>query len=95
MSSASTTTRRQPPSNGAGFTTADVARRYRVGQSKVLLWIKLGELTAINTSSAMCARPRYVVTADALEQFERRRSAKPVAKVQRRQRSAVVDHCPD
>jgi hypothetical protein len=52
-----------------GFTVADIAARYRVGQDKVRGWIKRGELAAVNTSAALCGRPRDVVTPEALAKF--------------------------
>jgi hypothetical protein len=80
----------------SGYTTADVARRYRVGEDKVRGWMKHGELAALNTNSTKCARPRFVITADALAEFERRRSVAPAAKPRRRSRRAdVVDYYPD
>lgn len=78
-----------------GFTVRDVALRYRIGEDKVRSWIKAGELLAINTSAALCGKPRYVITPEALEQFEQRRQAKPMPKVKRRQRSAQIDFYPD
>lgn len=79
-----------------GFTVADVARRYRVGKDRVRTWIKNGELRAINTASARCAKPRYVVPADALAEFERRRSAaEPPKPVRRQRRSVQIDYYPD
>jgi excisionase family DNA binding protein len=78
-----------------GYTTADIARRYRVSEDKVRRWITSGELRAINTSSTRCGRPRYVVTADALAAFEAGRSAAPPPKPPRRPRlSAVKDYYP-
>ena len=56
-----------------GLTTRDAARRYRVGEDKIRAWIKAGELEAINTATATCGKPRYVITTDALERFEQRR----------------------
>jgi hypothetical protein len=83
-------------SDAAGYTTADIARRYRVGEDKVRRWITSGELPAINTSSARCGRPRYVVTADALAAFEAGRSASPPPKQNlRRRRVATIDYYPD
>jgi hypothetical protein len=80
----------------AGLTTAEVARRYRVGEDKVRAWIRAGELAAINTATVACARPRFVFTADALAAFERRRSAAPIAKPQRRRRKPEIkDYYPD
>ncbi len=80
----------------AGLTTADVAKRYRVGQDRVRAWIAAGELRALNTASAQCGRPRYVVTPEALAEFERRRAAGPPPKAPRRRRqAAAVDYYPD
>jgi excisionase family DNA binding protein len=80
-----------------GFTTADVARRLRVGEDKVRGWIKRGELSAINTSDRRCARPRFVVTAEALAAFERQRAAATpdVPKPKRRKRTTEIDYYPD
>ena len=80
----------------AGYTTADIARRYRVGEDKVRRWITSGELRAINTSSTRCGRPRYVVSVDALAAFEAGRSAAPPPKPKRRGcKVALVDYYPD
>jgi hypothetical protein len=79
-----------------GLTVADIAARYRVGPDKVRAWIKNGELAAITTSTALCGRPRYVVPADSLEAFERRRAVAPRTKVKRRRKvQAIVDYYPD
>jgi hypothetical protein len=84
------------PDTPYGFTVADLARRYRVGEDKVRSWIKAGELAAINTSATMCGKPRFVVTPDALFAFEQRRSVSPPKKQQRRKRKAeIVDFYPD
>jgi excisionase family DNA binding protein len=85
-----------PSDTAAGYTTADIARRYRVGEDKVRRWIASGELPAINTSSTRCGRPRYVVTVDALAAFEAGRSAAPPPKPKRRRRKLeLVDYYPD
>src|SRR5262245_49153323 len=83
-----------PPTHG--FTVADVARRYRVGEDKVRAWIKRGELRAINTSAVACARPRFVVPPEALAEFERARACGPPPKPRRkRRRPYQVDYYPD
>ena len=71
---------------GAGFTTRDVARRYRVGEDKVRGWITRGELKAINTAATLCGRPRWVIPPEALEEFERRRRGGPAPKSRARRR---------
>jgi hypothetical protein len=79
-----------------GLTVADVARRYRIGPDKVRALIRRGELRAINTAGALCGRPRWVCTPDALAEFERRRTAGPHAKPARRKRRPVlVDYYAD
>jgi transposase len=60
-----------------GLTVRDVARRYRVSPDKVRGWIARGELPAVNTAAALCGKPRWVVTPDALASFERRRAGRP------------------
>jgi hypothetical protein len=80
-----------------GLTVADVAARYRVGEDKVRGWIRRGELAAINTSMALCGKPRFVVLPSALAEFEDRRAAaqppKPPRK--RRKRADYTDFYPD
>jgi hypothetical protein len=89
-----------PPSNDTttprGYTTADIARRYRVSEDRVRRWITGGELFAINTSDVRCKRPRYVIPADALERFERgRAAAQPKPAPRRRRKSDKIDFYPD
>jgi transposase len=80
-----------------GLTVTDIARRYRVGQDKVRGWIRRGELRAINTAARRCARPRFVVTAEALEEFEQGRSASLPPRQERpkhKKRRAMKDFFP-
>ena len=82
----------------AGLTVRDVARRYRVGEDKVRGWISRGELAAINTASALCGKPRWVILPDALAAFERRRAGGPKVQPKPRRRlrtSGMVDYFPD
>jgi hypothetical protein len=62
------------------FTPPSVAKRYGVGVGKIHELIAAGELEAFDISSRTSKRPRYRISADALERFELRRSA--VAKPQ-------------
>jgi excisionase family DNA binding protein len=79
----------------AGLTVAEVARRYRVSPDKVRMWIKRGELSAINTAAVRCARPRFVVPPEALREFERKRAAAPPQKPPRpRRQRAAIDFFP-
>jgi transposase len=85
-----------PVDNSPGMTVTDVARRYRVSADKVRAWIGRGELRAINTAATLCGRPRWVILADALAEFERRRAGGPALAPSRRRRtkSNVVDYYP-
>jgi hypothetical protein len=80
---------------GRGLTITDVARRYRVRRSKVLGWVRSGQLAAVNTAGAL-ARPRYIVLPESLTTFERRRTATPNKRAPRRRRQRVaIDYFPD
>jgi hypothetical protein len=80
-----------------GYTVNDLALRYRVGPDKVRNWIKRGELAALNTADTRCRRPRFVVTPEALEHFERGRQASTALKPapRRKRKAAMVDFYPD
>jgi hypothetical protein len=84
-------------SPGRGLTVADVAARYRVSQDKIRNWIRNGSLKAINTATALCGKPRFVVLPDALAEFEKRRAAAQPPKAPRRRRKRIdfVDYYPD
>ena len=56
---------------------ARAARRYGVATAKVISWIRQGELAALNLANCTCTRPRFSVTPEALEQFERSRLVVP------------------
>jgi transposase len=78
-----------------GLTVRDVAKRYRVSPDKVRGWIRRGELKAVNTATTLCGRPRWVVSADALTEFEKCRAAAPAPKpTTRRRRQVQVDYYP-
>jgi hypothetical protein len=80
----------------AGFTVAEVARRYRVGEGKVRGWIRSGALAAVNTAAMLSGKPRFVVMPEALERFERVRAAAPPPKPQRhRGGRQFTDYYPD
>jgi hypothetical protein len=79
-----------------GLTVREVARRYRVSEDKVRSWIIREELSAINTASTLCGKPRWVILPDALAAFERRRAGGPPPKSPRRPRlNRVKDYYPD
>jgi excisionase family DNA binding protein len=88
-----------PPANSstaAGLTVREFARRFRVGEDKVRAWIARRELRAVNTATALCGRPRWVITADSIAEFEKRRTGGvPPKPVRRRRKTAAVDFYPD
>jgi transposase len=84
------------PGGERGFTVADVARRYRVSPDKVRAWLKRGELRGVNTAAVLCGRPRWVISPEALEEFEKsRRGGSPPKPPTKRRRSAnAIDYYP-
>ncbi len=78
-----------------GLTTAEVAARYRVNEDKVRGWITSGVLRAVNTSDKTTDRPRYVVPAEALAEFEQAKGCAPAPKPPRRRRAGGRDYFPD
>jgi len=83
-----------PPANRddmtAGRTVPELAAYLRVGQEKIRSWIRRGELQALNVADAMCGRPRFVITPDALAEFEKRRTAGPPPRAPRRKRRTLA-----
>lgn len=80
-----------------GLTVRDVARRYRVGVTRVLGWIQRGELRAINRRDTLCGRPSWVIPPEALADFERCRQAPTpdAPKPARRKKTYAVDYYPN
>jgi hypothetical protein len=85
------------PDDGAGLTVAAFARRYRIGEGKVLGWIRSGELRAINTASSLAGRPRWLIPPEAITAFEAKRAGgpSPATAKQRRRRTSGIDFFPD
>jgi hypothetical protein len=81
----------------AGFSVADLCRRWKIGPDKVHGFIRRGELLAVNVATNLSARPQWRVTSEAVAQFERRRSSEPPSQPRRRRhrRSCQVDFYPD
>lgn len=79
-----------------GFTVADLAQRYRVGEDKIRAWINRGEMVAINTGTSACGRPRYVVMPESLAAFEKlRATASPPKTTRRRRQTGPINFFPD
>jgi excisionase family DNA binding protein len=59
------------------MTPPEIAKRFSVSVKKVLEWIRTGELPALNLARRACNRPRYSISVEALETFERLRRVVP------------------
>jgi len=68
-----------------------VADRLGVNQSKVLGWIRSGELRAIDVSTKRGGRPRWRIDETDLIAFESRRLASPPPTLTRRRRKPAGD----
>lgn len=68
------------------YTPEQIAKRYRCSPDKVRTWIMRGELVGINTAARPGGKPRWRVTAEALERFEQMRAAVPAVKVERKRK---------
>lgn len=64
------------------MTVTDLMRRWKCSHSHVLNLIRTGALVAIDISTGK--RSRYVVTSEALEDFEQRRTVTPPAPTPKR-----------
>jgi excisionase family DNA binding protein len=73
------------------LTPPAVAERLGIDAHKVVAWIAAGQLMAVNVSDG-AKRPRWRITAAALEQFLLKRQSKPAATppIKRRRQPAEV-----
>jgi hypothetical protein len=79
-----------------GLTPREFGRRYRVSAGRVRAWIANGQLGAVNTSTVLCGRPRYVILPHHVAEWERGRQVTAPPKPQRRRRPPIiVDYFPD
>ena len=70
----------------ATFTPPEVAAHLRVKASKIIQWIRSGELSAFDVSNRPgIGRPRYRITEEAVELFQARRSPSPTATSRKKQ----------
>jgi hypothetical protein len=76
-----------------GYTVREVARRYRIGREKVMGLIRRGELRAVNIMTSVSGKPRYVITPEALRDFEERHSAAVPMRPNRRRTRRIPDYC--
>lgn len=77
----------------AYLTPPEVASLLRVRVSKVLAWIRAGELRAVDVSTIPgCGRARWRISETALQEWENRRAAKPPPMIQRRRRPTFKEY---
>jgi hypothetical protein len=86
-----------PPPADAGYTVADLERRWRIGGEKIRSFLRKGELIGVNVATNLSGRPQWRITADSVELFERRRSSAPPPKPARirKNRRDLIDYYPD
>jgi hypothetical protein len=65
-----------------------IAKRYGITTGKVIDFIEAGEIEAVNLARRGCTRPRYHVSPEALEKFERSRLVVPAVTPVRRRKAA-------
>jgi len=79
-----------------GMTPRELSRYLHVGVSKILGWLRRGELGAVNVASVQCGRPQYIILPEHLAAWQRSRQAGPPPKAaRRRKRSEMTDYFPD
>jgi excisionase family DNA binding protein len=61
------------------YTPPQIAEKLKIGHSKVLDWIRSGELAAVNVSSGK--QPRFRVSEESLQAFITRRSQTQVVTI--------------
>jgi hypothetical protein len=78
------------------MTVPELAKLYRIGEEKLRGLIRSGQLGAINTASAKCRNPRYIILPHHREEFEKRRRAALPKPLPRKRKSAdIKDYYPD
>lgn len=76
------------------LTPPQFARQLGVSSEKVLLWIRNGELRAVNVADRMAGRPRWRLSPEAIEEFLRRRQSTAPAAPQPQARRTVSYRSP-
>ena len=87
------------PKKQRNLTPPIIAERLGVATAKVIGWIRSGELKAINVANRGCSKPRFSISPDALEDFERAREVIPtgdkVPCLRRKATAGVKEFFPD
>jgi hypothetical protein len=80
----------------AGFSIADLCRRWKVGADKIRGFLRRGELVGVNVAANLSAKPQWRISPEEVERFERRRTSTPPPKAapRRRRTANTVDYYP-
>jgi hypothetical protein len=54
-----------------GFSVADLARRWRIGEDKVRTFLRKGELVGVNVATNLSGKPQWRITPESVERAER------------------------
>ena len=79
-----------PRAGRSKLTPPELARRWGVSADKVLAWIRVGELRAVNIARCAVGRPRWLIDESDIQEFERRRTASPSVRTRRRRQSQSI-----
>jgi len=76
------------------ITPPKLARLWGISPDKILVWIRSGELRAIDASTSRTQRPRYLIDLDDLADFEARRAEtpSPKSKPRRKPETAITEY---
>jgi len=73
------------------ITPPELAARWGIDPAKVLTWIRSGELRAIDASTRLGGRPRFLIDEADILVFENRRAVGGPIKTPRRHRAKQLD----
>jgi excisionase family DNA binding protein len=73
------------------LTVAEVAERYKCGVEKILKLIGCGAIRAVDTGVSR-SRPSWLISAQALEEFERGRSNVELPEPKRKRRKRIMEN---
>jgi hypothetical protein len=80
----------------AGYSVADLCRRWKVGPDKIHGFLRRGELIGVNVATCLSAKPQWRITPESVAQFEqRRKSALPPKPPRQRRRPPARDFIGD
>jgi hypothetical protein len=78
------------------YTVRQIAEKFRVNTSKVCQWIADRHLIAVNVAqTSKGERPRWRITEEALEAFEKSRSTSPAPVKMTRARRKMAEKVPE